>query len=271
MLDLFRFSGRNFLLYASIAVFVILGTVSGIGAYDIYQQKKPAEKKGASQKLAENLGFDPFPNLNDSALPLAVFPDEKNVVLGKNATLGLAKKLSLEILAKNPQGPVSKDGSPRVNIPEAQEIISEFLEKGIKEFDYEALKPKIQDANIKIITESGALVIRSYVDNFFAILNKNLGERGEDARNINDVEGSAAIMVEIYNDYIKSFYELRVPVALKEIHKKELSLLIASKKIFEILRDYEGDPLKAAIALNAFESLKMEMADVYVELVRAQR
>ncbi len=258
------------MLYASAAVFMILGLLSGLGAYDIYSQKKLAAEKDSPKKIAENLGFDPFPNLKNNPLALAAFPDEKNVILGENATLGLAKKLSLEILAKNPNGPISKDGSPRVNIPEAQELINNFLEKGIKEFDYEALKPKISDENIKINSQPEDGAVKDYVDNFFAILNKNLGERAEYAKNANDVGGSAAVMVEIYNDYIKSFYALKVPAALKEIHKKELSLLIAAKKIFEIIRDFESDPLKAAIALNAFENLKIEMMGTYVELARAE-
>ena len=93
MLDLFGSSGRNFLLYASIAVFTIFGILAGIGAYDIYNQKRSATEKDSSKKIAENLGFDPFPNLKNNPLALAAFPDEKNVILGENATLGLAKKL----------------------------------------------------------------------------------------------------------------------------------------------------------------------------------
>jgi hypothetical protein len=190
----------------------------------------------------------------------------KNITGGKNSTRVLAEAVSSKLLQENPTGPVLVGGIKQLKAPDASEIIQKFLEDGADNFNYADLKPQIADSDLNIIISASAGDLATYIKKFFAIISTLPEERLAQATNIADPGSAVAGLIAIYEKQIADFLALAVPEILVPLHKKQLGLLGANKKIFELIRDYERDPLTSVLALNSLNVVRAESLDVYREI-----
>lgn len=247
-------------LGGTVAILFFVGLIA-LGDWSLSGDKKITtddDKNEASISIT-------FPKIEERKIAEALLQktiSQTDGILDKNTTQKLADDLSKEIVAKNPAGP-GPLGSQKVSVPQAEEIVANFLQNGIDNFDYEALKPKISDADLNVVTDSGE-TLSIYYKNFFKILggNYDLGPANSDPTN------SLDILVSVYENYIKKFYTLEVPEKLTSFHKQQISLLAAQRNIYRLMRDYDIDPLKAILAMKSLETVRAENAQLYTELTK---
>ncbi len=252
---------RKLLTLGFVAVILIFSALITLGNWSLND-----DKKQAADDSAKNPGVSiSFPQIEEQKIAEALLQktlSQTTKILGENATKKLADDLSKEIVEKNPNGP-GPLGSQKISVPQAEEIVADFLQKGVDNFNYEELKPAIADSDLNIVGDDPAALAR-YYKNFFEILsgNFNLGPAESDPQN------SLDILVSVYENYIKKFYLLETPEKFADIQKQQISLLAAQRNIYRLMRDYENDPLKAVLAMKALDTVKQETADLYTKLAK---
>ncbi|MDP3901638.1 MAG: hypothetical protein Q8Q37_01510, partial [bacterium] len=184
-----------------------------------------------------------IPNLNDDS---------------NNITRALAQKIGQEIANKKP----STEGGIKVSDPE--EIVSRYLTEGIKNFNYESLKPIINDSDIKIITNTNRQLTQNYLANLKNIISENFKNLVTEPDKMNPADWNN--LIKTYDEAIAELYDLPVPQNLSAIHRQEISLISAQKSIFEFIGNYQTDPLKAWLAITAHQTLNQEFANLSQEI-----
>lgn len=255
-------------LYSALGIFIV---ILGIGSYELATKKESADY----QNLNNELTLTPLrvPAVKETAnMPtLAVndaSADTRHEIVrtssyGVNTTNSIAQMISQEILAKNPNGP---GPDPRLAVPKAEEVVNSILTKGIKDFDYETLKPQVADSEIKIIRSASQAALADYVHAFFAILSKTSSAEDAIGADPTNPLGSVGTLTDVYGGYEKDFRALPVPEELISFHKKMISLMAANKKIFNIVTAYESDPMKAVLALQALGTTKDELGQIFTDI-----
>ena len=180
----------------------------------------------------------------------------------------MAKNISEKIVENNPAGPLTQNGAKKIKAPEASEIVEKFLAEGLANFDYESLKPKIADSDINISANASLENIEKYVKEFLALTFKPLSGRAEQVADSSDPTNAVFSLILVYEERMNEFLALEVPKILAPLHKKHLALLGANKKIFELINEYDNDPLTSVLALNALNLIRAESVDIYRDIAR---
>ena len=228
-----------------------LGDKKGIASDDLVMTGGGVTKESAKAAAEALLGKN---NLPDS--------------LFKNTTEDLAKNISEKIVENNPAGPIAEGGVKKLKTPEVSEIVQTFLEDGAAKFDYASLKPEFSDADLNISADDSVVAIEKYAKEFLALTFQPLDSRAEQASNTADPASALISLISIYKDRLDNFARLEVPQVLAPLHKKHLAILAANKKIFEIMNEYESDPLASVFALNSLNLVREESVDIYRELAQ---
>lgn len=192
----------------------------------------------------------------------------KNITSSKNSTRLLAEAVSSELLQENPTGPVSVGGVKQLKAPDASAIVQKFLEDGANNFNYADLKLQVADSDLNILNSAAPQDLSAYLKRFFKILSVVPEGRLAQATNAADPGDAVSGLIAIYEKQIADFLALPVPQIFASLHKKQVSLLGANKKIFELIRDYERDPLTSVLALNSLNVVRAESLEVYREIAK---
>ncbi len=273
MLEFIKYLSGKFFIFGSIAILGGFVIIFLLGSYDLNEKNGGGPstsselRSGNNAAIANNLFAEPSRSntvtkesakaaaeaLLKNSLPAELFL--------KNTTEELAENISKKIIEKNPDGPGSV-GAQKLSVPNPESIVNDYVQKGIDGFNYNALKPKITDSDIRIIADESSEAFSTYVKSFFGILN-NGGEVPS-----GDPQTALATMIRVYGDYLTGLYALPVPKIFAELHKQQIALIAAEKNIYELVQNYEEDPLKAILAMKALEVSKSEITNVYTEIVK---
>ena len=192
----------------------------------------------------------------------------KDLAAQKNSTQALAEVISKQLINENPTGPVLDEGLKKLRAPDVSEIINNYLKDGADNFNYQALKPEINDTDLSVIADRSPEALDAYLQKFLGILAQIYKNRAPQTEATSDPRGAAGELAGIYGDYMARLYGLAVPEPLAPAHKKQIASVAATKKIFEIMRDYDNDPLAAVLALNSLNVIQAENVDIYREMAR---
>lgn len=138
-----------------------------------------------------------------------------------------------------------------------EDVVNQYFDEGIKNFNADDLKPTINLADLKIISGANKETAQAYIENLNLIYNQNLQNIDQaislesDTLNFNSITTA-------YGKTIEALYKLAVPENLEFIHRDQIVLLSAQKNAFEIAKDYENDPVKAMLAIQAGEEFNQE-------------
>lgn len=173
----------------------------------------------------------------------------------ENFTDALGQLLANRIESENTSG---QSVTSSINVNNISEEMMKYLSTTTVDFF-----PKINGQDIKISQDTSAQnqlnylktlqdisqkYIKEYnynkpaLDVFNEIVNKN---DSSSAKNV--AEGSKAVL----NDY----YQVIVPLNWVDFHKKILSYFSANQMVYEALADYNNDPAKSYLAVNAIPQL----------------
>lgn len=190
----------------------------------------------ASVYQAENLP----PSTNSEQVP--VLPSAP----AKNITLETAEKISqdikpLEIGAQNPET-----------------LVEQYISESFKSFDYAALKPEIDASRIQTDPGSGSIAVAVYLKNLNGIL-KTFANIQFSADNPNQ---NLTALAKTYDESIAALYKIAVPQIFSNLHAEVIAILSGQKKATEIIQNYQTDPLRALLSLQAITKLNEELTAV---------
>jgi hypothetical protein len=236
------------------------------GAIFAFQAGQIAQTAALDAKKVESPSPTPNKPLVEALiLKSATNQDESS---GENLTELLAKEIGKVILESNPGGPTILDNKTGLIVPDPELIAEELLAKAAEEFSSENLKIEVSDDSIKIIDDGSNKALKDYFLSFKEILEKNATSFSKNLT-ITPEENFTAFIQQLINMYQQSqrgLYEINVPRLLAPIHKKEISLLNAAEFALTKVQDYQNDPAQALLAIEYYEALDKEFANLKKEI-----
>lgn len=215
-----------------IAFIVISGALAFAGLLIIGKNYNPNSVKKESPPKLEIA--------NDFVLPKNFNAD------AKNSTNELVKKISEE-LAANPPGSLDPN-----------KVVETYITDGVKSFSQQSLRPEIKTSDLKVITNTSPQIIENYLAGFENIMKNNF--TGISIPLNDSASPNWDTLQKTYDKTIAELYNLPVPQNFADIHRQEISLLTAQKKIFEYIRNYKNDPMQAWLAVSANQKLDQEFS-----------
>ncbi|MEK9186349.1 MAG: hypothetical protein AAB885_02050 [Patescibacteria group bacterium] len=177
------------------------------------------------------------------------------LITESNSTEEIAKKLTEDIIAKNPNGPETGNDGGLLSLSNPDKIISEMLADSLSKFDYDSLKPDISDKEMIILSADDEKSRTSYLESLNEIVSDELSSLPKQP----EVDQFGAIAA-AYDRAVKKLYNLPVPKSFSSIHKETVRLFFAQEKIFSYIADYQNDPLTALLSLQATDLVSEELA-----------
>lgn len=243
-----------------------LGISGAFYAVQNYQLATPLPTTSNTESLTENknlIQHQPFveqlsPKQTNS---LSQESSEDNLINQ------LAKDLAKTLTEKNPNGPEIINGEQWINAPRPEKIAADLIAEAALKFDPESLKPTINNADLNISSDNSKKALINYLANFNQIIEDSAKKIPTSSLNTESLSLKIiSQLVDIYQENINQFYQLPVPSSALEIHKKEIRLLSAQKKIFEKMENYQENPLTAILALNELKNIAGQFINLEEEL-----
>ena len=173
-----------------------------------------------------------------------------------NNTEELAKKISEEIVALNPEGPQEIQGESWLNASEPKDLANKLFEEGIANFDIESLRPDVKVTNFKI-TPNDPLATQEYLRNLKKILAGLANPPQNGTPSLADLNN----LFLSYQKIIPELYQLKVPTDIALIHRQGGVALETQKNILEKLLRAEEDPVTAILAAQLLPIINDEVKD----------
>lgn len=145
-----------------------------------------------------------------------------------------------------------------------EKSISQYLENEVKKFDANNLKPVIDPKNLKIINDSSEAAIKEYVNNLNIVYKdlNNIDQKILIENSSLEIPINFNLIISAYQKIIDSLYKIAVPQNLTFVHQEQIALLSAQRNAFKIIKDYEKDPMKAILAMEAGEKFNQDFINL---------
>jgi hypothetical protein len=177
----------------------------------------------------------------------------------KNLTDVVATQLAKEIVSKNPTGPLV-EGQEGVLIPKPEEIVDNALREQLRTFDPAELRPLILEEDVRVIENPTAADRETYVTNYVQLLVKRLYNQYITSSTPKPEEFLA--LAGAYKATMADLAAEPAPQDALAIHIETLELLGLQANAFELIANYQEDPLKAILAARIQQSIPAEAKEL---------
>ena len=190
-----------------------------------------------------------------------------NTNTSKNLTNILTQKIEENIAKENTAGFRVLDGETLINAPKPEQMVEDLILEAQKNFNPESLRPKVNDADLKISENDNNESFIKYFESFNKILieaseNIPMTLFDENKMDISDFLETK----EVYEQTSNNFYDLTVPRPILNIHKKEIELLLTKKNIYEKMANADEDPMTAFLAVDELLKIDLEFATLKIDI-----
>lgn len=178
-----------------------------------------------------------------------------------NYTEEFSKNLAETLVAQNPDGPVPMGDKTGINVPDSNATAENLIAESIKKFKSASPEPIVSEKDLQISSDNSKEALKAYLQDIQKISLEANQKMPTDL-----TSDYLAGLDGIYQEVIKNFYQLTVPEAAVEIHKKLILVFEKKQMITEKLSAYKSDPLVLIIAMNELSSNNQDFADFGKEL-----
>ena len=219
----------------------------------------PVPKASPGEKQVEN----PLSNLNLNKIKeflgqqLIATSSVATATEGQNLTEEIGKTMASKILGASKDLLNYKAGE---ELSQEEKQISDELTNQLKNKNYLPLNQPIDEKSLKIAADSISAK-KQYLESLTAIVQKCSGEFNKSVADVlknvfekND-PAPAKKLSEIYQCSYVSLINVSAPSPWLSLHKDLLVYYQNAKIIYEAISNYQNDPLKAYLAVNAIEGL----------------
>jgi len=232
-------------------------------------------------------GYDPLVAApNDKLSDKAIEPRPKAGSLsGFNLTNELSKSIIDNLKNSAPNTSISLGSGSKEDIasglsPQAETIVDNALVQALIKSPQLNFVPIIADNEIKTSTDDSRQAAENYTSQVAAVISSKAGfqklgiEVAEEAIQTKNYSELDKYIIG-YTESYKAIIEIAAPPSWKEIHKKNLSLLLASANIFQTIKFIDEDPLRTSLALQQYQQIVLpgfkSMANEIISLISAQK
>ncbi len=216
-------------------------------------------------------GYDPLKKAPGDEMPGTVPKIPRP--LPENLTEALRQKLSEQITA-NKIVPLTADGQllsgqDLQNYPGIQQSVQEVTASYGDLF----APDKIDDDQIKTDADNSQAAIQRYATMVAALFPSSVPEsrlsegqiflKAVEENDFSDLDKNLQVYQEVYG----KLKELTVPSEFLSLHKEQLEIISSLIKIHEGIKEINSDPLKANLALQAYEPVKEQLKNWILKLV----
>lgn len=178
-----------------------------------------------------------------------------------NLTEKLANQVARTVVAKNPQGPTINGAT----LPSAAEIAAQTIESELKNFNPGDLWPIIEEKRLLIIEQPQDADRTSY----FVALQKALSAERGVVLKTGEMPTKEAFLdaSHRFKNAMAAAADIPTPRDLLDMQIQALEILGAQANCFELLANYEADPVKALLATETQKSITQETQDLSQKMV----
>lgn len=175
--------------------------------------------------------------------------DSEHRVADKNLTDAVSNSLATQLVIDNPEGPqVNSEGIMAIDISDQKAFITKALQAGQQEFSKEDFIEAIDEKRITPGADTSKEAATRYIRDVAKTLQNNfktvMSETTEDR-----VAMFTALSKE-RTTALEGLYQLTPPPDLAELHRDMLTIVGTQRNIFDALKNYNSDPMKALLAME---------------------
>ena len=141
-------------------------------------------------------------------------------------------------------------------------------QKAMRDF-LEGFNPQISERELKVSYDNSAEAVRKYAEQVSKAIPERPVNKKESQIFIEAMQTSNFAVIDQYIEYfnqsIANMKKVAVPSDFLQIHKREIELFIASKQVYENIKEINNDPLKTVLALQENQRIKEEMMNLMQE------
>ncbi len=165
-----------------------------------------------------------------------------------NLTEAAATTIAQALIDKNPTGPAMNGTAPQATLNSAS-IVTQVVEETAQQAQEISLVPTITGDMLQVINATDARSIQAYLQSVLSIYAKHL--LGSSINQANPASSDFTILSQTRIDAFKEILALAVPLPMRDIQTRLLTILGTQSNIFAALAQRAGDPLRALIAAKA--------------------
>jgi hypothetical protein len=223
-------------------------------------------------------GYDPLKaGPDDKVSDKAATPRPKpGSLAGVNLTEELAKAMKEQLNKTDPSsafqldstGNYATDSNGDAQLTNAS-IIDNALSEALAKSPQLNFVPTIQDSDIKISSDDSKKAQEDFTSQMVNIISAKTSfskldiEAAQEAMQTQNYSG----LDQYINGYLEAFKaikEISVPPSWKELHKKNLSLILANANILQVIKTENDDPLRTILALQQYQQIVLPgLQEVY--------
>lgn len=226
--------------------------------------KKDTDSDGYLDGEEVASGYDPTKKAPGDELPGTTPKGPRP--LPENLTKALSSMLAQQIGSGkidsfNKQGEILS-ATELEKYPGLQQSVQQIMSAGDQLF---APEP-IDDKKIKTTTDNSKAAIQRYAKEAATALNSSLTKNSNTEASLflkalqnNDFSELNQILINYQTAY-QDLKDINVPIPtdLLPLHKEQLNMLSSLIKVYQAIKDFNADPLKANLALQKYETISLE-------------
>lgn len=221
---------------------------------------KDTDKDGYSDKEETILGYSPT---DPTSNPKTGKKDENNFLADNqksqqpvNLTQSFAQIISSQI-----QDPTQLE---QVDLSNPLSMVDKNTGQALLNF-IAGLNPQIALSEIKTGSDNSFTAVQKYVSEIEKAMPKSPYQGKSEEEILSEaIETENFKKVDEFINYfeiaIANMKKIAVPSDFLQIHKRETELLMATKKVYESVKEVNSDPLKTVLALQENQKIREEMA-----------
>lgn len=180
-----------------------------------------------------------------------------------NLTRELAKSMGVQV-ASLKEGEIP-------DVSDSLKLIDKSTNRNLLEF-IAGFHTQISEKELKISQDNGSYAVKKYSSDVSEAIPRNpYPQKSEDdifaeamnTKNFRIIDE----YIQYYEQAIKNMKNVVAPSDFLAIHKREIELFIATKKVYESIKEIDKDPLKTVLALQQNEKIREEMKNLIINFM----
>ncbi len=182
--------------------------------------------------------------------------------IGTNLTAKLTKNIARDF-ATTATVLSGTAGEPRIVAPQT---VTQALDTQLKSFDINTLRPHFTRDSVVIIENPTDASRVNYIRSYTAIITSKLADNYLTSKS-EPVRAEFQSLAGAYKNTVAALLTLPVPNDAVEIHIQTLEIIGAQANAFNLIANYQDDPLKAVLATRLQEEISKEASQVRQKMV----
>jgi hypothetical protein len=237
--------------FMGILILLLTALTSGVYLASTHAQKTDLPLAVETEKAAP---------IQAESLPLSRKPSLAKAAYAGSITETLSEEIAKTFNARNPSGPKTIGGIPRITALNPEIIAQGLLKENFSKIVAEQFSPSIDPRTLTIIEADTTASFAAYLHSLKNILDASAPQIQQTLQNPSPY--ALGTLVPVYDAILADIEKISTPRPLIKIQMEELRLLTIQRNIFAGMANYETDPTLAWAAAELLEPTAEEFSEL---------